>query len=187
MEHTASNHHMTNNCDDESIYDYHADYDIQVDTLQHKPQILKKMQILKKHAKYKIMMQKNMPLLDCELFAMICWTDYSSYCRKMKASHRVLINDGPWKELYFHATNAIVKMHRVFHYENKNETLPSRLHHGSEIVSLDPLSQEQLFLPTLWSFTTEFLIAKAFSTGSIWIMDNVDKALRSGIVTGADI
>eukprot|EP01084_Bolivina_argentea_P318610 552560_1 len=76
-------------------------------------------------------------------------------------------------------------MYRVFHYQNKNKF--KKLFHGSTISSLDELSQEQLFLKTLFSFSTQFGVAKSFATGSILVVDNVDDGLFSGRLKGADV
>eukprot|EP01084_Bolivina_argentea_P317820 551067_1 len=122
--------------------------------------LLQKVEKLKEHPKYQIMQQQNDALLDSELTALVYYTDSDSCCHKMKQFHRrlILVNANKWKWLYYHATNAVIKLHRVFHYKNKNKLNYKRLYHGSTISSLDGLSREQLFLKTLFSFSTQFAV-----------------------------
>eukprot|EP01084_Bolivina_argentea_P031710 58696_1 len=75
----------------------------------------------------------------------------------------------------------------VFHYKNNHKLEYQMLYHGSTIESLDVLSQEQLFLKTLFSFSTRFNVAKSFATGSILIIDNVSVSLYCGTLKGADV
>eukprot|EP01084_Bolivina_argentea_P017064 31882_1 len=143
--------------DGDGVFDMH-----QID------KILAKVEQLKNHPKYKIMEKHNHPLLDSELIALVYYTDSSSACHKMKLFHRALTNVRKWKQLYYHATNGVKKLHRVFHYKNKQQPKIMRLYHGSTIESFDKLSQEQLFLKTLFSFSKQFAVASTFATGSIW-------------------
>ena len=124
--------------------------------------LMKKVEKLKQHKKYKIMEQQKETLLENELIALVYYTDSNSCCHKMKQAHRrlILANSDKWKMLYYHATNAVVKLNRVFHYKNDNKLRCKMLFHGSTISTLDELSQEQLFLKTLFSFSTQFAVAK---------------------------
>eukprot|EP01084_Bolivina_argentea_P233172 392794_1 len=128
-------------------------------------------------------------LSDSELVALVYYTDRNSCCHKMKQSHRrlILANATKWKQLYFDCTNAVLKMYSVFHYKNMNKMQCQILYHGSSIQSLDVLSQEQLFLKTLFSFSTRFDVAKSFATGSILIIDNISESLYCGTLKGADV
>eukprot|EP01084_Bolivina_argentea_P098738 177455_1 len=149
--------------------------------------ILNRVAQLKKHNKYKTMQQQNMTLTDSELIALIYYTESQNYCSKMKLTHRKLVNESKYKTLYFHATNAIAKMHKVFHYKNEEQSPCSMLYHGSTIQSLDPLSQEQLFLKTMFSFSTNMDVAAKFATGTVLIIDYAQSALYDGRLKGADV
>eukprot|EP01084_Bolivina_argentea_P171412 296972_1 len=70
--------------------------------------ILQKVEKLKQHGKYKIMVEQKDPLSESELVALVYYTDSNSCCHKMKQAHRrmILANADKWKMLYYHATNA---------------------------------------------------------------------------------
>eukprot|EP01083_Nonionella_stella_P053305 141031_1 len=54
-------------------------------------------------------------------------------------------------------------------------------------MSLDVLSQEQLFLKTLTSFSTKLDIATRFASGMILVINNVYQALVCGDLKAADV
>lgn len=127
--------------------------------------IWERVEQLKTHPKYLMMKDKHFALSDDELFSVIYYTDLDSACRKMKKAHRNVLPESirqekeKWKELYFHLTNAVMKMHTVFH-AGKDKQAFTRLYHGSPVY-LDPLSQEQVFFKTVWSWSISFQVAKS--------------------------
>ena len=78
-------------------------------------------------------------------------------------------------------------MHQVFHYKNDNQHKILQLYHGSSVKELDQLSQEQVFLKTVFSFSKNFAVAAEFATGSVWVVDNVYEGIYSGRIKGADV
>eukprot|EP01083_Nonionella_stella_P179947 640284_1 len=154
--------------------------------------IKQRAEILKQTEEYKTMVEQKNALKDSELIALIYYTDQNSACRQMKLFQRGKIHENKWKELYFHTTNGVIKLHEVFHYHNKEQAQIQRLYHGSsEIKRFYKLSQEQRFLKTLWSFSVQFGVALSFAMknnrGSVWVMDNVYENLYSGGLKGADV
>eukprot|EP01084_Bolivina_argentea_P131408 231945_1 len=158
-----------------------------------KNKMLKRMRELQKHRKYKIMAKKDRKLKSEELLALVYYTDSTSCCHQMKQVHRKKMEDNKFKALYFNATNGIIKMCQVFHYKNENQKhyrnkgRMSMLFHGSIIEQLDVLSQDQLFLRTMTSFSTNFGVAKSFATGMILVIDNAFDSLFDGTLKGADV
>eukprot|EP01084_Bolivina_argentea_P283218 485000_1 len=149
--------------------------------------IFSRLHKLKQHRNYRLMKKKNCGLSDAELIALIVYTDSDKCCYKMKQAHRKLCDKKIWQTVYFHATKGVEKLYQVFHYRNKNAQQSLHLFHGSNIKSLDGFSKEQLFIKTLFSFSTDCTVANDFATGSILMLEDVSAALCSGQLKGADM
>ena len=133
---------------------YYEDFDGEFDYY------LKRLLHVKKHKNYQIMVDKGYGLSDYELLAIIYYCDDSSSCYSMKQYHRGLQQSIKLKHLYFHATNAIDKMHKCFHLKNDKQKEFKTLFHGLRCNQLDTFSQEQLFMKTITSFTSDWAVAK---------------------------
>eukprot|EP00486_Rosalina_sp_Unknown_P012660 CAMPEP_0201592974 /NCGR_PEP_ID=MMETSP0190_2-20130828/190707_1 /ASSEMBLY_ACC=CAM_ASM_000263 /TAXON_ID=37353 /ORGANISM="Rosalina sp." /LENGTH=565 /DNA_ID=CAMNT_0048051957 /DNA_START=765 /DNA_END=2459 /DNA_ORIENTATION=+ len=159
----------------------------------YKTYIRDKMEILKKHGKYKMAQTSGCQLSRDEWISLIYYTDFDVACKKMKLSKRGLLqtNAKGWNELYHHLTVAIWKLHRIFHYKQDKPECDriKHLFHGSTLQSFDKLSQEQVSLPTVFSFTTDVNVAKSFvkNNGSLWVIEDVYDGLYSGKLIGADV
>eukprot|EP01084_Bolivina_argentea_P009455 17651_1 len=173
---------LVNNC--HSILQQISNKQFAMDNLE---SLFRQVSVLKQHPKYKIMQQKNYALSDEELISLIFYTNSQKWCSRMKCFHRKLNNDNGCKMLYFHSTNAVIKLHQVFHFQNPDQPQIEALYHGSSNNVLDGFSQEELFLKTLWSFSTDINVASVFSTGSVLVLNNVSASLYSGVLKGADI
>eukprot|EP01084_Bolivina_argentea_P003576 6724_1 len=134
--------------------------------------IIKKVEILQQHPKYALMKQCNQQLMANELFALIYYLDHNSCYHKMKQSYE------SWKHLHFYVTNAVAKIHQVFHYKNNNK-LPRMLYRTSSI-----LYNQQPYFHKLAIYTNNLSI----DTGEIiLIINRVDEQLCSGVLKGADV
>eukprot|EP01084_Bolivina_argentea_P021129 39253_1 len=153
-----------------------------------------KMKKVKTFPNYKKLKKtKKYGLNDNELMAVVYYCDCDSACSQMKRAHRCKITDVYWKKLYYHCTNAIEKMYKVFHCKNeefkKQYSLSQKLYHGSTIKELSTYDKEQFFFKTMTSFSTKNYIAKEFAAdkGMIFIINGAFIGLYDGHLRGANV
>eukprot|EP01084_Bolivina_argentea_P169533 293881_1 len=142
---------------------------------------------VKQHPNYTIMIEKGYGLSDYELISVIYYCDSTTSCYKMKEYHRKLQYDCKWRNLYYHLTNAVDKMHKCFHLKNSKRDAYT-LFHGTSCNQLDMYSTEQLFMKTVTSFSSLRAVALDFAqNGLILAIDNAGRSIYRGTLRAADI
>eukprot|EP01084_Bolivina_argentea_P166900 289739_1 len=150
---------------------------------------LKRLIDTKEHPNYREMIEKGYELSDYELLSAIYYCDSGSSCYNMKQYHRAVEYSCKWRNLYYHLTHAVDKMHKCFHLKNKERAEYRTLFHGSSCKGLDIYSIEQLFMKTVTSFTSDRFVAMDFAQcgGLILAIDNAGLSIHRGTLRAASV
>lgn len=138
------------------------------------------------------MIDRGFGLSDLELISLICYVDDSHSCTKMKEYHRGILGlqlECKWRNLYFHLTRGVDKIHQCFHLGQTAKPSALTLYHGTTCDKLDIYSREQLLMKTITSFTSKPSTAKGFAgrNGCVLVIDEAGISMKKGILRAADV